>query len=377
MTDHGNPNSISLARVAVKGLVLFIAINLLFALLTPMHALGRFSGYNSIYPGRVRLPYGDNPDLAYNLSLYNLPAMFASHELAAGNKPTNEYRVILIGDSSVWGYLLKPENTLSAYINTAGIQTGSGKTVRAYNLGYPTLSLTKDLLMLKYATQHQPDMIIWLVTLESFPVSKQLDSPILQNNPAEVQELISSNALNLNPHDPHLVTQSYWDSTLFGQRRQLADLLRLQLYGVMWASTGVDQYYPDTYDPPQADLPNDETFQGLHPPQLFERDLSLEVLSAGTSMAGNIPILYVNEPIYLSQGANSDIRYNFFYPRWAYDQYRQILESTCQAKGWQCLDEWDLIPSGEFTNSAIHLNPAATQLLAQVIDRAIITQANP
>ncbi len=78
----------------------------------------------------------------------------------------------------------------------AGWQHSSGKQVRVYNLGYPTMSLTKDLLMLSCALRYQPDLIIWLVTLESFPVSKQLASPIVQHNPVAVRDLIARPAIS-------------------------------------------------------------------------------------------------------------------------------------------------------------------------------------
>ncbi len=375
MAESNHPQKVSISRIFVKGLILFILLDLLCVPLAPGRTLGRVSLYNHLFPGRVRLPYGENPDQAYNFSLYNLEAMFASHVLAAGDKPADEYRVVLIGDSSVWGYLLKPEQTLAADINAAGLRTVTGKRVRAYNMGYPTLSLTKDLVMLEYAMRYQPDLVVWLLTLESFPRDKQLGSPILQNNPALVRDLISRYSLDLDAYDPRLVEAGFWGQTLIGQRRSLADLLRLQLYGVLWAASGVDQYYPASYDPPQSNLAEDATFQGLQPPQLSTQDLALEVLSAGTSMAGKVPIVFVNEPIYLSQGEHSDIRYNFFYPRWAYDQYRRILAEACLQNGWQCLDAWDLVAAAEFTNSAIHMSPAGTQQLASEIEKAIITQS--
>jgi hypothetical protein len=371
MQQKTNSNNLSLKRVIIKGVLLFLLIDLLFAIQNPLSYLGHISGYNLIFPGRVRLPYGEKSDQAYNLSLYSLEAMFASHELAAGTKPSNEYRVILIGDSSVWGYLLKPENTLAAYINAANIQVDKGRTVRAYNLGYPTLSLAKDLLILSDVMRYEPDMIIWLVTLESFPAEKQLDSPIVQNNPTRVRDLISKYSLNLASNDPRFVGKNFLGSSLVGQRRALADMLHLQLYGVLWAATGIDQYYPESYDPPQEDLDKDESFHSLQPPQLNLSDLSLEILTAGTQMAENLPIIFVNEPIYISQGENSDIRYNFFYPRWAYDQYRLLFAKTCQEYEWQCLDEWNLVPAAEFTNSAIHMTSFGTQQLASQLEDAI------
>ena len=368
---------ISIKRVLAKGLLLFIFINLAFAPINPISFIGRLSAYNLLFPGRVRLPYSDKPDQAYNLSLFSLDAMFASHELAAGAKPVNEFRVLLIGDSSVWGFLLKPEDTLAAYINGLNLHLGNGKAVRTYNLGYPTLSLTKDLLILSDAMQYQPDMIIWLITLESFPRDNQLDSPIAQHNPSQVRDLITTYSLNLNPQDPAFVVNSFWDNTLIGQRRALADIFRLQFYGIMWAATGIDQYYPATYEPPQEDLAADESFHQLLPPTLKPEDIAMDTLVAGRTMAGNIPIFFINEPIYLSHGENFNIRYNFFYPRWAYDQYRQILAQNCQQNGWNCLDDWNLVAPGEFTNSAIHMTPQGTQLLAERVGNAILTIPNP
>ncbi len=359
-------------NVVIKALVLFAIVNLLFAFTNPLPALGRLSLYNGLFPGRARLPYGDRPDLAYNLSLFNLDAMFASHEIAGGPKPADEYRVVLIGDSATWGFLLHPQDTLSAQLNARGLATASGKHVRVYNLGYPTLSLTKDLLMLSRAMQYQPDLIIWLVTLESFPASKQLASPIVQHNPQAVRSLIAAGSLRLDPNSPEFIVPGRWDRTLFGQRRAVADWFRLQLYGALWAATGIDQAYPEKYDPPQRDLTAEEAFYNLEPPTLNKGDLAFDVLDAGMSLAGAVPVLFVNEPIYISDGQNSDIRYNFYYPRWIYDQYRQVMSERARANDWRYLDAWDLVPPGEFTNSAIHFTPAGESLLAERIGQTIL-----
>ena len=79
--------------------------------------------------------------------------MQCSLPCAAGRrKAPDEYRVLLIGDSSVWGTLLTPEQTLAGQLNANPI-TACGKTVHAYNLGYPTISLMKDLMILDQAKQ--------------------------------------------------------------------------------------------------------------------------------------------------------------------------------------------------------------------------------
>ena len=362
-------------NVILKALALFLVANLLFALTDPFPLLGRISAYNHLFPGRLRLPYSDDPQNAYNLSLFNLDATFASHELAAGPKPAGEYRVFLIGDSSTWGFLLPPDQTLATYLNAAGYTLSDGRQVRVYNLGYPVMSLTKDLLILSRAMQYDPDLIVWPVTLESFPYDKQLYPPLLQHNPGPVRDLITGYQLHLNPDDPYLIKPSFWDRTIIGERRGLADLVRLQLYGSMWAATGIDQYIPVTYTPRQEDLSADLTFHNLQPPHLNRSDLAFDVLKAGVKMAGNTPVLIINEPMFVSRGKNSDIRYNFFYPRWAYDDYRRLLAEESSANGWHALDLWDSVDTTEFTNSAVHLTPKGTAQFADQVGQAVLQLA--
>lgn len=359
-------------NVLLKGLSLFIVVNALFAFTNPLPALGRVSAYNVIFPGRLRLPYGERPDLAYNLSLFSLDAMFASHDIAGGPKPADEFRVVLIGDSSTWGYLLHPQDTLCSLLNERGLVAPGGRQVRFYNLGYPTLSLTKDLLLLSRAMQYKPDLIVWLVTLESFPVSNQLAEALVQHNPQAVHELIAAYNLRLEADSAEFVNPTRWDQTLIGERRAVADWFRLQLYGVLWAATGIDQYYPSKYPPPQRDLSAEKRYYGQEPPTLNESGLSFDVLQAGVKLAGDVPVLFVNEPIFRSDGQNSDIRYNFFYPRWVYDQYRQAMNAHAQANGWRYLDLWDLVPASEFSNSAIHLTPQGEILVAAQISQWIL-----
>lgn len=351
-----------LRNVFIKGLLLFAIINLVWAAFNP--SLGRLSSYNILFDGRERLPFGEDSARSYNLSLYDLDAMFSSLRLAGSPKPLNEFRVFVIGDSSTWGTLLKPEETLAGMLDAAGLKTSSGKGIRVYNLGYPTLSLTKDLMILDYAMRYQPDLILWLVTLESFPRERQLQSPIVANNNQRVAKLIYDYDLNLI--EPASTT-SFWDKTIFGQRRALADLLRLQFYGVMWSATGVDQTYPADYEHAARDLEADETFHDWQPQSIPDNGLAFDVIQAGMQVTGNVPVVLINEPMLVSKGENSDIRYNFYYPRWAYDQYRQAFAEQCAANAWNCLDLWNAIPEKHFTNSAIHLDPQGEGMLANKI----------
>jgi len=341
----------TIIRIGLKALALFVVFNLAFALTRPVPSLGRLSLYNSVFPGRQRLPWGENAARDYNFTLNNLDAMFASHEIARA-KPADEYRVVLIGDSSTWGFLLRPEDTLAAKLNARNLATADGRPMRFYNIGYPDFSLTKDALLLSRAMRYQPDLVVWLVTLRSFPIAAQSHA-LTQANSQEAQSIA--------PAVP--ITTSTRSSNLESARRDLADLVRLQLYGVMWAATGIDQYIPATYEPLQRDFDNDDSFFNLKQP-LSEDDLALDVLAAGKRIAGTVPLLVVNEPIFVSDGRNSDIRYNFFYPRWAYDQYRVLMLRQAATQGWRYVDLWNAVPPGEFTNSAVHLSPTGSQVLA-------------
>jgi hypothetical protein len=268
----------------------------------------------------------------------------------------------------VWGTLLTPEQTLAGQLNANPI-SACGKTIKAYNLGYPTISLTKDLMILDQAKQYQPDMVIWLTTLEAFPKDKQFESPLVANNAERIRDLIFKYELNASPNDSALVQLSKQDQTFVSQRRAVADLIRLQIDGALWASTGIDQIYLENYERAQTDLEASDDFHGL---TNLSDALAIDVLDAGMH-AVPVPTILVNEPMLISSGLNSDVRYNFFYPRWAYDAYRSQLTELATKQNWHYLDLWDLVPANEFTNSAIHLTPDGETLLANKIAEAIQT----
>ena len=353
------------ARIIIKALLLFLVANLFLGLWVEP-GLGRVSAYNGLFPGRLRFPFGESPREAYNFSLFDLLAMFAAHEVSAAAAEA-EYRVFLLGNSSVWGTLLRPEETLAGQLNRLGLAAADGRPLRFYNLGYPTISLTKDLLLLDRALAYQPDMVVWLVTLEAFPRDKQLRVPLVENNPAPSAGLLDRYHLDL-PGAP--AQHTFLERTLVGRRKALADLLRLQVYGVAWAATGVDQVYPLDYPRAQIDLEADLYFHDKE--TLAQADLALEVLTAGQSALGDIPLLLVNEPILVSDGANSAIRYNFYYPRGAYDAYRQYLKAFTRVQEMAYIDAWNLVPQTEFTNSAIHLDKSGTARLAEVVINAVL-----
>src|SRR5688572_33326886 len=111
---------VRLFRVLLKATLLFVLFNFAFIFMNDI-PFGKLSLYNIIFQGRERFPFGETRE-AYNLSLFDLDAMFASHVLAGMKKAQDEYRVLLIGDSSVWGTLLTAQQTLAGQLNAGQVK---------------------------------------------------------------------------------------------------------------------------------------------------------------------------------------------------------------------------------------------------------------
>ncbi len=278
----------------------------------------------------------------------------------------DEFRVLLLGDSGIWGWFLPNQDTLAGQLNQMALTAADGRRIVVYNLGYPIMSLTKDLLILdKALAGRRPDLILWPVTLQSFYRPKQLDHPLLYENPGRVRGLIAQYELDLEPDDPRFVDRSFLQETIVGRRRDLADLLRLQAWGVAWTATGLDQAIPEEMTLRKSDFDPDKSWLDITEPRtLTAEDLAVDVAAAAISRVGEIPLILINEPIFISEGIHSDIRYNSFYPRWAYDQYRQLLDETAAANNWTYIDMWDAVPPEEFTDTPVHLTRHGNQLFA-------------
>lgn len=350
-------------RVFIKALFLFAAFNLLFAWLNP--PLGKLTAYNWLWPGRLRFPYAESPE--YYSRGYNAPviedfdAMFGAHIISSASKPAGEFRVLLLGDSSTWGGHVPPQEMLAEQFNRLGLTSCDGRAIRVYDLGYPWPSLLRDTLILDYAMQYQPDMVLWLVTLHSFE-KKPADRDFLGPHAARMAEVVSDHQLVLPKAYANQRDQTLWDRTIVGQRRRLKNLLLNQAYGALWAATGIDNYNGLSTDHPlfPQDVADDVSYfdyrSGTESPALV-RSLMFDTLRVGREIAGDAPLVVVNEPIFIVSGRNSSLRYNDLYPRWAYDAYRQSLTEWMSARGYPFYDFWNALPASEFSNEMFHRDP--------------------
>jgi hypothetical protein len=351
-------------NVLLKTTTLFIGLNLLYAALNPLPGFSQLTFYNSLLPGRERLPFAENPADAYSISLHRLEGIFASHRIAHTQKQEDEFRVIALGDSGVWGWLLDNDQTLTACLNRGNYLTPDGRTMRVYNLGYPVTSVLKDALILQQALRYRPDAVLWLTTLQALYKDEQLRHPIMRNNQDLARAFIEQYELDLNTNDLP-AEPGFWRRTIIGHRRELADLLRHQIYGIAWMVTGVDHTNPKFFEARIENLLAGEDIPTRGYIEVggdLKPYLSFDVIGAAITLAGEagVPVLLVNEPIFRTSGVNKETRYNDLYPRWAYDDYRRLLNNEATAHGWHYLDEWEAVPNDQFTDYPLHYTPVAT-----------------
>lgn len=362
-------NEIHPARVLIKALCLFVLLNVFYGLLEPQG--GRVSGYNVLFPGRTRLPFGISGD-PYTVTVDDVDTMFASHLIAA---PTslNEYRVVLIGDSSVWGEGLRASQVISEQWNQMEMGCGD-RMIRTYNLGYPHPSVLKDLVILDKALEYEPHLVIWFVTLNTL-ISQRVN-PFLAANRVRTVDILNSYDISfvqgskLAQKEPN-----FFKKTLIGRRSNLARAIKLQLLGFIWTATGADTNMLVQEDPPDFAFDDNPRYRGMEAHQDIRSLLLTSAISAGQDMAGSTPVLIVNEPIYITLTADTRVRYNAVYPRWAYDQYREAMTVQAQTARWNYLDLWNAIPPQYFLDASLHLSPQGESLLIEKINPALLSIA--
>jgi len=361
MKNEKSNSSISIKRIIIKTFLILFIFNFGWIFLSRL-PIGKLSLYNFILEGRSRLPFGESPKQSNNLSLYNLDAMFASHEINRKKIAAEDFHVILIGDSSIWGFLQEPDNTLSGLLNERFTEIDNKAIF--HNLGYPSISILKDLMVVDRVLEYDPDLIFWFTTLEALPGKKQLEIPIIKNNVMIVNSIIEKYDLS----EIKIMEENIFEKTFWNQRRNVFDVLNLQLLGILWNATGIDQEYSESFNPAQRDFPDPlEKYYTVNSDDSLEDFLALEIIKKGIKINADIDFILINEPILISKGINSSIQYNYYYPRWAYDQYRSIMKEFTHKNDIKYYDLWELIPEKEFTNSAIHLSEDAEEKLADEI----------
>ena len=228
--------------------------------------------------------------------------------------------------------------------------------------------MIKDLVILDKAVETDPDLIIWFVTLNTL-IPRRL-SPFLAANSERVANMLNLYDIPFAQEDA-LVTAppGFYDKTLIGQRSYLARWIKLQFLGVLWAATGTDINTSPNKDSEvlSQNVKDDTSYRGLKPGANIKDMMLFNALAAGHKIAGQTPILIVNEPIFIASGKNSSVRYNGGYPRWAYDDYRSALAAESSVAQWNYIDLWDAVPSKYFSDTGLHLADDGERTLVEKI----------
>ncbi|HSB01158.1 MAG TPA: hypothetical protein VLE49_10940 [Anaerolineales bacterium] len=369
--DRSPKSEVHPLRVLWKAVLLFVIGNLVFALVNP--PLGKITLYNSLIPGRLRFPYEDKASF-YTVG-YSVPinedfdAMFGAHVISR-RKASNEFRLILLGDSATWGFGLAADEMLSEQINRLNIQTCDGRVVRAYNLAYPFSYLTRDLLLLDKAMEYQPDMVLWLVTLSTLE-PKAAETNFIVPHWQRYGQLADTYDLKLTHFSQPIQEPPLWDRTIVGQRKRIKNLALLQTFGVLWAGTGIDNHESLRPEPglPSPNVADNLDYEGRSPDRSSEllNSLLTNVLVTAYDVAGDVPVVLVNEPIFVASGKNHLVRYNGFYPRWVYDEYREFLLKWTDEHDHKLLDYWNAVPPEDFADAYFHRRLSGEKRFAELL----------
>lgn len=364
-------NGVHPLRVLVKAIFLFVVLNVVFALVNP--PVGKLTLFNHIIPGRLRFPYEQEPAfyfIGYNAPIYeDYDAMFGAHVISR-RKATDEFRLLLLGDSATWGVTVQANEMLSEQINRLQIKTCDGRIVRAYNLAYPFSSMTRDLLILDKATEYEPDMVFWLITLSTLE-AKTVERQFLAPQWERYLRLANTYKIRSSHFSQPIEEPSLWEKTIVGQRKRLKNIAFTQALGFLWAATGIDNHegLEPEGPPPSTDVGNNLDYEGRLPGEssASSETLMMEALSAGFQVAGDTPVIVINEPIFVADGANHLIRYNEFYPRWVFDDYRQFMREWMKQHDSKWLDYWDVLPPDDFVDQSFHRRSSGEKRFAELL----------
>ena len=303
---------------------------------------------------RERLPLSTVSPFDNALDVGDLGAMFGSHVISTPKAP-DEFRVLVLGDSTIWGLQLGADEVLPGQLNQLGLTCGRQEGALLQSQLPKIIGDEGHSDPGPGAAIQNPDAIIWLVTWYTLSPKTRVDHWLITQNPDAYERLATR--FDFLPKD---YRPPEWDESVSCPRPSaLSRQSAISCTRRSSLATERDQI-PGPPQVPAAELSADETFEGLKPPTLRRNQVSIDQIEDFYDLANGMPILLVNEPILVMKDvANSDVRYDSYYPRWVYDQYRTYLAEAAASNGWNYLDLWDSFPEQAFADTPLHLKPEA------------------
>ena len=360
-------------RVAGKAVALFIFFDLLQSAAGLARRLESLSIYRHMVPPAARLDImRDYPTPV----MWRLEPLLDAHEIGRSKRP-DEYRVAVLGDSGSFDLFSPARDAIPGQMTRLGATIG-GRTLRAYNLSYQTPNPLKDLVVEEHALRRAPDAIVWFVTL--YDLAADAPPPFRP----DVHLVLRVNRDDLRALAERFSISTWETRELFGKperwwrRSILFEGARYRDFALLLARGALDAMAPgdpsDTFRPRRpwigaSPLPEQPLFRELGPGKPPMPNARWKALTAGKALADErgVPLLLVNDPIFIASGPRSDREYNSFYGRAIYDRYRAVLARFCSDNGIALLDLWDFLGPREFGDTPQHYRPEANARIARAV----------
>ncbi len=363
------------SRVLIKAITLLLIFDVVQMALNLPHAIDRWPIYRSFTPPTSRLGLSDQIG---DPIWWRLDPLLDAHEIAQPKAP-DEFRVIFLGDSATFCLYCRSTEAIP-FLFTQLDAIIAGKHVRGYNLAYPGSDWLKDILILKHAMRYQPDAIVWLVTAKGAG-----DQPLPQEPDAHLITRLNADELPALARDFNLdtwETRRYADADAWYQASIWAHGGRYRDWLILIARTIRNAMIFPNQDLTQQYLLPGQPVMSLPIREVAEINSTLpgydrfpnrqwDLLLAGQRIAreAGVPLLIVNEPIYIGGGPNSNVNYNSFYERDLYDRFRAAMMNFTQQHSMAYLDRWDFLPPDEFSNTSLHYNLEGNRKVAEEVMR--------
>ena len=361
------PQSVNPLRVIAKALLLFAIFNAAFSYFAP--SIAPFSVYGKVLPAVARFPVyfrTYNPSAPHQIGIgnvYDLDILFSSHLLSHAKKGKKEYRIVVVGDSTVRNSGAWDE------LNRQHLKSCDGRTVRFYNIGYPSPSLLKDLMLLQESMKYKPDMILWSFAQDAF---RQDAAGFRDANRIHYYDLEMEYGLPRNVARPSLM-ESLIARTIVDRREQLHVQTLLDIDATILARA---------FGRNNAKVMSTATAEAAPPPPVNPHQFStsanfskylFQALDVAQQIAGNTPIIYISEPV--TQGTEQN-----GYDLKQYGVFSTALRGVVAQHDWMFLDLWNMLGPQEFVDG-LHRNAQGDthleQRLTPVILKASCAGQNP
>jgi hypothetical protein len=324
----------SFLKTASLSLLIFFSLNALYLVLNPLER-DSLTLYNHLYEGRQRIVWKNAGMDVPLMNELRIPRLLVDH-VVSRTKADNEYRLVIMGSSETWGYLLPAEDTFPLVLDAMRLQTPDGQLIRSYNLAYVYSDIFKDLLITRSLLENDdsPDVIILAINPASFDPLEDVHWLVTGNHELAEDTVERYHLQNIDLGS--VPDQAIWeDYSFLGDKLDLYNWLVNQLYGFRQS---VD--HPIPVELPHAD------YQGGYLAWENKREGVLEAFLE-LSESQHIPLMLVSTPT------------NYYTP-----EYSRWIHEWSESHGIPLLDCSWLLPYTEFTDTALHMTPYGHEQLA-------------